>query len=130
MLWLKLESRMIVRSLAVPISALLVLLAFGVVAGGCGETTSSDFGSLRVHIVAPDGTGLPGAKVVSDTQPAGQLKVTGITSPDGVATYAGLKPGTYEFYVSRFDYDQKSFTVVVPGDTTTNITVTLSRTAQ
>lgn len=121
---------MLASSLTVLFPALLVLLGVGVVAGGCRQTDSSAFGSLHVQIVAPDGTGLAGAKVVSNIQPGAQLKVTGITGADGVATFAGLRPGSYEFYVSRFDYDQKEFTVAVRGALTTDITVTLTKTVR
>ncbi len=113
-------------SLAVVISGLLLLLTVGVAAGGCRQTASSASGSLHVQVVAPDDNGLAGAKVVSNIQPGAQLKVTGITGADGVVAFAGLKPGSYEFYVSRFDYDQKSFLATVLGDTTASIKVTLS----
>ncbi len=86
-------------------------------------------GSLRVTVIAADDVPLAGAKVVSDAQPAGQLKVTGITGVDGAVTYGGLKPGDYEFYVSRFDYEQKSFGVAVQASGTASITVTLAKSA-
>ncbi len=83
---------------------------------------------MRVHVVGQDGADLVGAKVVSDTQPEGQLKVTGLTDAGGAVSFNGLKPGSYEFYVSRFDYDQKDFSVTVRGDTTGSVTVVLSKT--
>ncbi len=67
--------------------------------------------------------------MVSDTQPEGQLKVTGITAGDGSVTFKSLKPGRYDFYVTRFDYDERDFTVTVRGGGTASVTVTLTKAA-
>jgi hypothetical protein len=79
--------------------------------------------------MGPDGQMLAGAKVVSDAQPEGQLKVTGITGGDGAVTYGSLKPGRYGFQVTRFDYEQRDFSVTVAGGVTASVTVTLTKVA-
>ena len=128
MLSLRLNSRPLIPYLTALVSALLALFAVGILASGCSQATSSALGSLRVYVVGQDGTDLAGAKVVSDTQPEGQVKVTGMTDTGGAVSFTGLKPGTYEFYVSHFDYDQNGFSLTVRGDATSSMTVVLSKT--
>jgi hypothetical protein len=76
-----------------------------------------------------DNSPLAGAKVISNTQPEEQLKVTGITGDDGTVTYRDIKTGEYEFYISRFDYEYTEFGVTIVAGQTTNITITLTRTS-
>jgi hypothetical protein len=63
-------------------------------------------GNLMITVTAGDGELLQGAKVVSNEQPAGQLKVNGLTDNTGTVTFNNIKSGDYDFYISRFDYDQ------------------------
>ena len=107
----------------------LVVALLATAAVGCQPSVPpSGTGNLHVLVLGADNGALAGAKLVSNEQPAGQLKVTGITGADGTVTYNNLNTGEYEFYISRFDYEQKEFNVnVLPGQTT-NITITLVRT--
>jgi uncharacterized lipoprotein NlpE involved in copper resistance len=94
---------------------------------GCTSRVIGD-GSLHVLVLGVNNEPLAGAKVISNTQPEGQLKVTGITQTDGTVMYNNIKAGAYEFYVSRFDYEQKEFTVTVVAGRTTEVTITLVKT--
>jgi hypothetical protein len=94
---------------------------------GCsGQELESGKGTLRVLVVSEANVPLAGAKVISNTQPEGQLKVTGSTGADGLAVYEGIKSGRYEFYVSRFDYEQKDFSAEIAAGRDTEVTVTLT----
>ncbi len=74
------------------------------------------------------GSPLPGAKVVSAEQPEGQLKVTGMTRDDGSVLFTGIRAGTYDFYVNRYEYEQKSnIRIAVTAGQTTDFTVMLER---
>lgn len=106
---------------------MLVGTLLAVVHVGCsGPKAESGMGTLRVLVVSDTNVPLAGAKVISNTQPEGQLKVTGSTREDGYAVYERIKPGRYEFYVSRFDYEQKDFSIEVVGGRATEVTVTLT----
>ena len=88
---------------------------------GCTKTTTpiAGYGNLKVTVFVVDHQPLNGAKVVSDNQPDGQLKVTGLTDTDGTVWFQNIETGTYEFYISRFDYNQTQFNAMVnPGQTT------------
>jgi hypothetical protein len=111
----------------------LVVAALTAVAVGCQPSHSTQTlpigtGNLHVLVLGADNGPLGGAKVISNEQPEGQLKVTGITGADGTVTYNNIKAGEYEFYVSRFDYEQKEFGVNVLSGQTTDFTITLART--
>jgi uncharacterized membrane protein len=113
-----------------PLMIFAVVLVLTTATLGCAVQTTTQTGgsgNLHVLIISTDGGVLAGAKVVSDEQPEGQLKVTGITKDDGSVTYNDIKAGKYEFYVSRFDYENKDFSVTVIAGKTTDITVTLTR---
>ncbi len=93
---------------------LFVVTFLGAASYGCfGPTNSSGDSNLHVTVLGAGNGPLAGVKVISNTQPEGQLKVTGSTQTDGTVTYNNIKAGDYEFYVSRFDYEQKEFTVTV-----------------
>ncbi len=106
--------------------ALVIILLAGL-SGGC---SSPKTGNLEVILVDSAGNPLAGGKVVSNTQPEGQLKVTGGTNAEGKVIYNNIAAGEYEFYISRFDYLQKDFSVRVIGGKTTKLTFTLERMAQ
>ena len=98
----------------------------GLTLAGCSGPSSST-GNLLVRVEGPDGAALAGAKVVSNTQPEGQLKVTGITGEDGTVTFSDIKTGEYEFYVSRFDYVQQEFDANITAGHTAETTIILLR---
>jgi len=83
-------------------------------------------GNLQFKVTDSAGYPLAGAKVVSEEQPEGQLKVTGMTDASGTVTFKDIKSGNYRFYISRFDYVQQNNVdaSVNPGQTT-NLTVTM-----
>jgi hypothetical protein len=97
----------------------LILGVLGLVVAGCStNSTNTGTGNLNVLVLSTVEIPLAGAKVVSNTQPEGQLKVTGITGDNGTVTFNSIKEGEYEFYVSRFDYVQQEFAVAIkPGQT-------------
>ncbi len=90
---------------------------------GCN---TNKVGELEVFIRNTNNEPLAGAKVISNTQPDGQLKVTGLTNSEGRVFFTGIKTGNYEFYVSRFDYVQKEFDITVKAGRITSITIVLS----
>ena len=104
----------------------MVLVVLGFTMPSCStSSTKVDTGYLHVLVISTDNTPLNGSKVVSYTQPEGQLKVTGITGDDGKVVFTDIKAGNYEFYVSRFDYIQHDFNVTLESGYTKEITITL-----
>ena len=106
-----------------------MLLVSACLMASCGSPAPSptppDMGGLQITITDAAGKPLSGAKIVSDTQPEGQLKVTGITGDKGITVFNRLKPGTYRFNISRFDYQGLIMEInVVAGQT--NISANLS----
>ena len=107
---------------------ILIILGTALILAAALAGCTGGTGSLHVQVIGDGNTGLPGAKVISNEQPGGQLKVTGMTGADGSVTYDGIKAGEYDFYVSAGGYEQKNFTVDVPRGKTANITIALNRT--
>ena len=104
----------------------MVLVMFGFTMSSCStSSTEVDTGNLHVMVVSTDNIPLAGAKVVSNTQPEGQLKLTGITGDDGKVTFSDVLTGDYEFYVSRFNYIPQEFSVSLESGYTKEITITL-----
>jgi hypothetical protein len=108
----------------------LILLFIAIVLGtlviGCAKTTAvSGYGTLKVTVFGVDHQPLNGAKVVSDNEPDGQLKVTGLTDASGTVRFQNIKAGNYQFYISRFDYNQTQIYAVVNNGQTTEIPVYL-----
>ncbi|MDD4972647.1 MAG: carboxypeptidase-like regulatory domain-containing protein [Paludibacter sp.] len=95
----------------------ITVILLGLLAG----CTNSAVGELDVLVKNANNEPLAGAKVVSNTQPDGQLKVTGITNSEGKVIFKDIKPGNYEFYVSY--YGQKGFSVTVKAGKVTTTTV-------
>ena len=50
---------------------------------------------------------------MSETQPEGQLKLTGLSKDDGNVMFDSIKTGDYTFYVTRFDYLQVDIAITV-----------------
>ena len=95
---------MMFRGAAIVVGVLSLFLA-----GGCGEevsqTSSPTAVDLRILVTSQNGVPLTGAKVASQEQPEGQLKITGLTGNDGRVTFTGITTGNYTIDVSRFDYE-------------------------
>jgi hypothetical protein len=80
---------------------------------------TSNTSNLEVQVKDLENIPLAGAKVVSNRQPDGQLKVTALTDAEGKAIFSVIAPGEYGFYVNRFDYLQAEVALtVIPGQTT------------
>jgi hypothetical protein len=98
---------------------------------GCAKTTPTTvtgYGTLKVIVYGLDHQPLNGAKVVSDSQPNGQLKVTGLTGSDGTVLFQNIKAGQYDFYLDRFDYNQTQTSVFVNPNRTTEVPVYMQAT--
>ena len=105
-----------------------VLLSALVFAAGCsGRATPSApaTGNLEVLVVDSAGNPLAGGKVVSNTQPAGQLKVTGLTDAAGKVIFRGIAAGEYDFYINRFNYLQIDKQLIVPAGQTASVVIPL-----
>ena len=87
------------------------------------------YGNLKVLLKDEQSNPLAGAKVVSNNQPEGQMKVTGMTGDDGSVTFNGIRAGRYEFYISLYEFEQKHFEVNVSWGQTATITLTLTKTS-
>ena len=120
-LWSRRPTNLLLRKRFL-IGTLIAALLLPAVAMGCAGST----GDLMVYVEGPDGL-LGGAKVVSTSQPEGQLKVTGITVESGLVTFQGIKTGKYEFAVSRFGYEPKEVSIDVRAGRPQALTVTLAR---
>jgi len=106
----------------------LVVIISGIFVTGCAKTattTANGSGNLRVTVFGAYQQPLQGGKVVSDNQPDGQLKVTGLTGTDGTVWFQNIKTGNYDFYINRFDYNQTQFSVTVKAGQTTEMPVYL-----
>ncbi len=114
------------KRIVVTVVATSLLIISASFAAGCGTTGASP-ATLDFQVLVTDGAGNPlaGAKVVSNEQPQGQLKVTGMTDAAGKVNFKGIAPGDYTFYVSRFDYNQVDFAITL---TPTNNSLTIKMT--
>jgi len=84
-------------------------------------------GDLQFKVTDLSGKPLSGAKVVSEEQPAGQLKVTGMTDSNGTVTFKDIKPGEYRFYVSGAGFlQQNNVAAAVSDGQTTSITISMA----
>ena len=98
----------------------LAILTISILFTGCAKTTATTGnGTLKVTVYGLYHQPLNGAKVISNSQPGGQLKVTGLTDQNGMVLFQNIEAGQYDFYISRFDYNQTQMdTTVRPGQTT------------
>ncbi len=90
----------------VTVFILLSILALSFLLPACSRsaprpTMDTSVGSLQVYVSDSSASPLQGASVVSQVQPEGQLKVDGLTQSDGLVSFTGIKPGSYEFAVSQ-----------------------------
>jgi hypothetical protein len=91
-----------------------------------GDKTSQAAGNLQFTIESTAGIPLDGVKVVSEEEPEGQLKVTGITGDTGIITFDNISVGEYKFYISRFDYLPVEVLLTVKKDQPNNINIKLT----
>lgn len=119
------------RRYILPALVAAILLLLGVTGAGCTAsnstaTTSSASGGLQLLIVdSSTSNPLQGAKVVSNSQPDGQSKVTGITQVEGTVTFVGIKTGDYTFSISHANYFPTELALTVTGpDTRSTIKMT------
>ena len=104
----------------------LIAIISGIFLTGCSKTTTVTVNTnLRVIVFGDAHQPLQGAKVVSNSQPNGQLKLTGLTDSDGIVWFQNIKPGDYGFYINRFDYNQTQILLTVNSGQTTEIPVFL-----
>ena len=75
---------------------------------GCSSTNHTtpllNTGSIKIYIKDYAGNPLQGAKIVSEEQPAGQLKLSGLTDANGLVTFTSIPLGNYRFVISRFNF--------------------------
>jgi hypothetical protein len=84
-------------------------------------------GDLQFKVTDLSGNPLPGAKVVSEEQPEGQLKVTGMTDYSGTVTFKDNKPGEYRFYVSGAGFlQQNNVAAAVANGQTSSVAVKMT----
>ena len=98
-----------------------VLLFLSLLAAISCSGTSYHVNSLpptdfTVFVTDQNGTPLSEVKVMSDSQPDGQPKLTGITDNGGKVTFDNIKSGGYLLFVSHSDYDSYPVTVVASSD--------------
>jgi hypothetical protein len=104
----------------------LTAIISSIILTGCSKTTTVTVNTdLRVTVFGVDHQPLQGAKVVSNSQPNGQLKLTGLTDSDGIVWFQNIKPGDYGFYINRFDYNQTQILLTVNSGQTAEIPVYL-----
>jgi Carboxypeptidase regulatory-like domain/Hint domain len=106
-------------------ATLFVILIMSVGCISQSTTTEANTGEIHFLVSDSDGQPLQGAKVVSITQPDDQLKLTGLTGADGTDVFNNVKAGDYQFYVSRFDYNQTEISASAIMGQITNVQVRL-----
>ena len=110
---------------------LIFLIVFLVVLSmpGCSAKTTTSIttlGNLQFQVKDTSQNALSGAKVVSNSQPDGQLKVTGGTDVNGIVTFNNIAAGEYQFYISRFDYFPTEVALTVIAGQTQTIIINLT----
>jgi hypothetical protein len=106
------------------INIFFVFLLFALLISGCKPAPST----LTIQVQdATTKTALQGAKVVSYTQPKGQLLISGITDQSGSVTFTNIIPGEYRFYISRADYKQVDYIAVARANRTTIVFVPMAK---
>jgi len=108
-----------------PVLLSLVILSL---AACYSQNTAPALSSAKLSFLVTDGNDRPlqGAKVVSNDQPEGQPKLTGLTGAGGTVVFQDIKPGDYLFYVNRFDYNQTEVSTTVIAQKSNDIALRLS----
>ncbi len=83
--------------------------------------------NFQVHVKDAQNNPLSGAKVLSESQPVGQLKISGLTDNDGNVTFNNIRTGDYTIYVNRFDYNQVEIAITITSNNN-NLTVNMTKT--
>jgi hypothetical protein len=104
---------MLRKSICLIISSTILILAFFSAACGPSSNTTMKTINFRVQVIDAANNPLSGAKVVSENQPSGQIKINGLTYAEGLVTFAKIKPGEYTLYVTRFDYNQVQIAITI-----------------
>jgi hypothetical protein len=115
---------MFTKKLLLITCVLISVIALAVLAGCSSQPQTSSTG-MQVLIQDAANKPLSGAKVVSQVQPDGQLKLDGITIQDGTITFNGIKAGHYQFSVSRFDYQPIFIDIDIPEGRTISFSIPL-----
>ncbi len=111
----------------ITVIGILAVLLLAVITG-CNGQDEPDKGSLEVTVLAEGTLPLVGVKVVSETQPEGQLKVTGITTDNGTVIFSDILTGAYKFYVSAAGFLQMEFETSIMAGQTAETTVYMAPT--
>jgi hypothetical protein len=124
-------SQMLLQKLILILDLLLALTIIAVLSA-CGTTytpaPTPTTGGMQFVVTDSDHNILSGVKIVSNVQPEGQLKITGITTQDNSGlTFDNLKPGGYVFYISKADYQEMNLTINVVAGQTPNMTVSIGK---
>jgi hypothetical protein len=96
---------------------------FSCLVSGSGASTQT--GIFQIKVTDQNDKPLAGVKVVSEEQPNGQLKITGLTDADGIAIFSDVNSGNYIFDINRYDYLQNNIAITVAVGQTTSATVKL-----
>jgi protocatechuate 3,4-dioxygenase beta subunit len=105
-----------------------VIFVLLIMSTGClvpSTTSTINNGTIQFQVTDSAGTPLQGAKVVSDLQPKGQLKLTGLTDVDGAVVFQNIRPGDYKFYINRFDYNEAQIAFIANHGRITDVPVKL-----
>jgi uncharacterized surface anchored protein len=118
----------------VTLLGIAITLAALFVSAGCSSKATSPpptmdktVGYLQILVQDSSNAPLEGAKVVSQVQPDGQLKVTGITDQNGLVTFSKIQPGKYEFAVSQADSSPAVAAIDLAAGQPVEITVSLEK---
>jgi hypothetical protein len=114
------------------ILSIVIFPILGCLLPACQSTTTSTTpattGGIKFRFYDADKNIISGVKVVSQKQPEGQLKVTGISTqdPEGM-TVNDLTPGDYVFQMSKADYQGLELTINIVAGQVYNMDTTLNK---
>jgi len=86
---------------------------------------STETGSLHVYVKDSNSNPIPGASVISTSQPSGQTQLSGITDSSGFIGFNGVRAGSYTIQAGKSGYQRSSSSVTVSSGQTTTATITL-----
>jgi hypothetical protein len=102
-------------------SVCVLFVAILFAASSCGGN-----GNIQISVQDSAHNQIWGAKVVSESQPSGQLKIDGITSEEaGGVLFNDIKAGTYRIQVSRYGFAPETLDADVARGKTESVTVVL-----
>ena len=99
-----------------------------IMASGCltPPDTPAPNGAIQFKITDSEGKPLQGVKAISEIQPDGQSKLTGLTDTQGSVLFQNIKPGDNNFYINRFDYNQVQIALTAAPGQKTDLPVKLT----